>query len=42
MGNVQTSVNTYNITGDGNSFTPTSDMTSTAAPAIDLKPGVLN
>ncbi|QBX90057.1 major virion structural protein [Atlantic halibut reovirus] len=42
MGNVQTSTNVYNINGDGNAFKPTSEMVASAAPAIDLKPGVLN
>ncbi|ABV01044.1 VP4 [American grass carp reovirus] len=42
MGNVQTSTNVYNIDGNGNTFAPSSQMASTASPAIDLKPGVLN
>ncbi|QBC40934.1 VP5 [Marbled eel reovirus] len=42
MGNVQTSTNVYNVNGDGNSFQPAAEMVATAAPAIDLKPGVLN
>ncbi|ADZ31981.1 VP5 [Scophthalmus maximus reovirus] len=42
MGNVQTSTNVYNVNGDNNAFTPTSEMVASASPAIDLKPGVLN
>ncbi|BCG62302.1 VP5 [Hirame aquareovirus] len=42
MGNVQTSTNVYNVNGDGNAFQPNAEMVASAAPAIDLKPGVLN
>nr|QNN26256.1 muB [Reptilian orthoreovirus] len=42
MGNASSLVQNFNITGDGNSFAPTADQTSSAVPTLSLQPGILN
>ncbi|AOM63689.1 muB [Reptilian orthoreovirus] len=42
MGNASSIVQNFNITGDGNSFAPTADQTSSAVPTLSLEPGLLN
>nr|QNN26234.1 muB [Reptilian orthoreovirus] len=42
MGTASSIVQNFNITGDGNSFAPTADQTSSAVPTLSLQPGILN
>nr|UZY71943.1 major outer capsid protein muB [Muscovy duck reovirus] len=42
MGNATSVVQNFNITGDGNQFSPSAETTSSAVPSLQLSPGVLN